>query len=372
MSGPPDEIELFRVRVPLRTAHRSAHVQQAERDSVLVRVRTSDGLGWGECPTLSEPGYATETTDEAWAALRDVLVPALLEGRPLDDVAVRDVTDAHPASVGALRDAVLDERLRHAGRSLRVELGAAETVAMCGVVAAAGDTPSRAAAAALELAESGVAMVKVKITPGHDLEVIDAVRRAVDGLPVAADANGSYRLLGEPEERRRIEDVDRMGLAYLEQPFEPDTPWDHLRDVRDALRTPMALDESITSFAALDAALEATAVDVVSIKPARLGGVLAAADAVRRCVGDGVDAFVGGMFELGVGRAAAAAVAGMDGCTLPTDLGPSARYVDDDVTEPVVTDGRGRLLVPDSPGIGREPSDERLDEFTVDHASLLS
>ena len=372
MTDPPDEVELFRVRVPLRSAHRSAHVEQSVRDSVLVRVRTSDGFGWGECPTLSEPGYATETTDQAWVALRDVLVPALLEGRPFDDVSVVDVAAEHPASVGALLDAVLDADLRRSGRSLRASLDAAESVEMCGVVAAAGDSPSRAAAAALELAESGVAMVKVKITPGHDLDVIDAVRRAVDGLPVAADANGSYRLLGEPEERRRIEDLDRMGLAYLEQPFEPETPWDHLRDVREALRTPMALDESITSVASLRDALDAAALDVLSVKPARLGGVTAAVDAVRVCVNAGVDAFVGGMFELGVGRAAAAAVAALDGCTLPTDLGPSDRYVDGDVTEPVVTDGRGRLLVPDGPGVGREPLDERLDAWTVDHAAVIA
>jgi O-succinylbenzoate synthase len=58
------------------------------------------------------------------------------------------------------------------------------------------------------------------------------------------------------------------------------------------------------------------------------------------------------MVELGVGRAAAAAVAALEGCTLPTDLGPSAQYVAEDLAGPVLADDDGRLVVPDGPGIG--------------------
>jgi O-succinylbenzoate synthase len=84
----------------------------------------------------------------------------------------------------------------------------------------------------------------------------------------------------------------------------------------------------------------------------------------------GVEAFVGGMFELGIGRAAAAAVATLPGCTVPTDLGPSRRYVERDVCEPVVTDGTGLLVVPEGAGIGRVPDAARLAEVTVDQVVL--
>ena len=95
----------------------------------------------------------------------------------------------------------------------------------------------------------------------------------------------------------------------------------------------MALDESLVSPDAVRSALAAGAVDVVSVKPARLGGVAAAAAVVRLAAEAGRPAFVGGMLELGIGRAGAAAVAAMAGCTLPTDLGPSAAYVEADVCD---------------------------------------
>jgi O-succinylbenzoate synthase len=95
--------------------------------------------------------------------------------------------------------------------------------------------------------------------------------------------------------------------------------------------------------------------DVASVKPARIGGVLAAARAASRCAGAGVPCFVGGMFELGIGRAAALAVASLDACDLPTDLGPSHRYVADDVCEPLRTDGSGAVVVPSGAGFGRVP-----------------
>jgi O-succinylbenzoate synthase len=80
--------------------------------------------------------------------------------------------------------------------------------------------------------------------------------------------------------------------------------------------------------------------------------------------------FVGGLLETGVGRAVAAAlaagiVAGNPGETLPCDLGPSSQYFDDDVTDPVVVDGAGDLVVPTGPGIGVVPRADRLGAVTV-------
>jgi O-succinylbenzoate synthase len=76
------------------------------------------------------------------------------------------------------------------------------------------------------------------------------------------------------------------------------------------------------------------------------------------------------MFELGIGRAHAAAVAALDGCTLPSDLGPSRAYVDVDVCEPIVVDGAGRLVVPSGPGCGRVPDEDALAAFAVDEVVL--
>ncbi len=348
--------------MPLVRPHRAAHGLESEREVVLVEWTDRDGeVGWGECPTLSHPGYVIGTTDEAWGTLVGELGPKVASG----SWSVDDVGDtgggARTAAVAALRDARLDAGLRRRGVSLSEHLGATRaTVRRCVVLADLGGDPGALALRAAAARDGGASMVKVKIAPGHDAEVITAVRAAVGDLPVAADANGSYREPGQ------LAEVDRCGLAYLEQPFSAAAEWDELASAHRRLRTPIALDESLGSPDATRRAIEAGALDVVSVKPSRLGGIEAAAGVVRLAAAAGLPVFIGGMLELAIGRAGAAALAAMAGCSLPTDLGPSDAYVAPDIAEPLVLDDRGRLVVPAGPGLGRRPDPARLRDDTVD------
>jgi hypothetical protein len=45
-------------------------------------------------------------------------------------------------------------------------------------------------------------------------------------------------------------------------------------------------------------------------------------------------------------------------------------YVDVDITDPLVAAADDRMVVPDGPGIGREPRLDRLRARTVDHVEL--
>lgn len=339
--------------------HRSAHGTELERDVVLVEWTRDDGVaGWGECPTLSAEGYATETTDRAWAALTTELGPAALDGRMTLAAGV-------VAATAALADARLDAELRARSTSLVDHLGATHTVlARTVVLAAVGDDPELLVTRARAAIDGGAALIKVKIAPGHDEVPLANLRSSLPDVALAADANGSY---GHPDE---LAAIDRLGLRYLEQPFPATSTWDELARWHGALTTPAALDESLVSLDALRSALLAGAADVVSIKPARLGGIEAAARAVQMAADAGSDVFVGGMLELGIGRAGAAAVAALAGITLPTDLGPSSSYVQVDVCEPVVCDEAGRLVVPVGVGNGRIPDEDRLEEFGVDEVVL--
>ena len=352
MSGaPPARVELWRVRAPLRRPHRSARSDQSWRESILVGWHDASGVvGWGECPTLAG-GYVTEPTDVAWTALVSDLVPAALSGRsPGLSVA--------PAASASVLDAALDARLRAGSTPLASHLadrqGCAhrEAVAWCAVLADVDASASELAEAARAAVAQGASMVKVKLASAAR-ERLMAVCSAVE-VPVAADANGS---LGAPD----LAAIDDLGLAYLEQPLAPTLTWEEWASARASLRTPLALDESLPSLDALRSALLAGALDVVSVKPARLGGWAAAAEAAALARRHGAACFVGGMFELGVGRAGALCVASLELFGLPCDLGPSSRYVEPDVCEPLVTDADGRMAVPGGPGLGRTPEPERLE-----------
>ena len=373
----PAEIRFLRVNLPLLHQHSAAHGTEQIRDVILVSWKLFDGtVGWGECPTLSSDGYVTESTERAWVGLTTQLGPVVLRSG-LATATNSAVSAGLIASAAALADASLDARLRSEGRSLLEELLslssspptgerpiAKQALSRCVVIADLGASPRKLAELASEAAEGGAAMVKIKIAPGHDVEGLLAVRAAIGDLPLAADANGSYAGLSE------ILAVDALGLDFLEQPFPAGLPWEELARLRSSMRTPLALEESLSSIEAVKSAVLAEAVDVVSVKPARLGGMRAAALAVETASSAGLGVFVGGMLELGIGRAGAAAVAALPGCNLPTDLGPSQQYVETDICDPINVNPAGELILPTGPGNGRVPREEQLQQFCVDEVLL--
>lgn len=365
MTSHPDsevaEVELVRVRVPLVSALRSAHGAESIRDLVLVRVTLVDGsTGWGECSALARPTYSAEYTAGAWAVLRDELVPDLLAGSTGNVV-------GHPMATHALSTARLDAGLRQRGRPLVEELGhrygrPAKHLPVTAVVGRAPSIDALVAVVDARLAD-GAVLIKVKVTPHpDDLAAVTAVRAIWPDLALAVDGNGTL-------DHRSLSILDGLGLAYVEQPAPAD---DLLASAAMAKRlgSPVALDESISSVGALEVALTVSACQVVNVKPARVGGVQVAANLAQVAVDAGCAVFVGGMLESGIGRAAALAVAALPMCTLPTDLGPSNRYFNPDISTAVTTDERGWVVVPVGPGIGVLPIPGRLNQTAVDRLVL--
>jgi O-succinylbenzoate synthase len=362
-------VRLWRVAVPLRRPFVASHGVEARRASTLVEVvRAGGACGWGECPALERPTYTGEYAAGAWRLLADELVPATLAGRG-------DTIRGHPMARFAVESALTDASLRESGTGLaaalagegphhpgegrhRRRLERTEVIDQRGGV-------DQTLAAVTAAADDGARLVKLKIEPGADRQPLRAVRATFPDLALAADANGSYA--GHPVGELRW--VDDLRLVYLEQPYPVDDLLGH-RAAASALRTPVALDESVASLGTLAVALELGALGALNVKPARLGGLAAAVAAIEACARRRVPCFVGGMLELGVGRAAAAAVAALPTCTLPTDLGPSERYVAEDITDPIVSDADGRLVVPDGPGLGVGVRPDRLAAVALDVVEL--
>jgi O-succinylbenzoate synthase len=132
------------------------------------------------------------------------------------------------------------------------------------------------------------------------------------------------------------------------------------------LRTPICLDETITSTTVARDAIALRACGAVSIKPGRVGGLEEARRVHDACVAAEVPALVGGMLETGVGRAALVALAALPGFTMTGDCSASERYFgpDGDLTEPFVLED-GRLRVPTGPGLGVTVRPDQLARYTV-------
>ena len=184
---------------------------------------------------------------------------------------------------------------------------------------------------------------------------------------MAADANASYRS-DDPDHLDALIALDRLGLAWLEQPFTADDLVGHAQ-LAQRLDTPICLDESVTSLGVVETALALGLRPIMCVKAARLGGPTPARRLLDWCHDEGLDAYIGGMLSSGIGRAADRALAGLAAANRVGDIGGDDRYFTEDVTSPVEIDRKGRVPtvgVEGVAGLGVDVDAERLAKLTTD------
>lgn len=356
-------LELRRVSMPLVSPFRTSFGTQTSRDILLVKAVTDAAEGWGECVTLPDPVYSPEYTDGAADVIRRFLVPALtgveLSGAHMVGEALAHFK-GHRMAKAAIEMAVLDAELRAVGRSFARELGAVHTSVPCGVSVGIMDEIPRLLDAVDEYLAEGYVRIKLKIEPGWDIDVVRAVRERIgDDVQLQVDANTAYTLA----DAQHLARLDEFDLLLIEQPLEEEEVLGHA-DLARIVKTPICLDESITSAQTAADAIRLGATSIVNIKPGRVGGYLEARRIHDLAAAQSVPVWCGGMLESGLGRAANIALAALPGFSLPGDVSASGRFYRTDITEPFVMRD-GRLDVPQGPGLGVTPIPEILDELTT-------
>ena len=353
--------ELRRVGLPLVSPFRTSFSTQTERDILLVKVVTDEAEGWGECVTLGDPLYSPEYTDGAADIMKRYFISAISGVR--DAIGVGQALHpfkGHPMAKAALETAVLDAELRASGRSFGRELGSVKDRVPCGVSVGIMDSIPELLDAVGGYIDEGYVRIKLKIEPGWDIEPLRAVReRFGDDVQLQVDANTAYTLA----DARHLAKLDDFDLLLIEQPLEEEDIVGHA-DLAKMMKTPICLDESITSAQTAAAAIRLGATSVINIKPGRVGGYLEARRIHDLAVAAGVPVWCGGMLESGIGRAANIALASLPGFTLPGDVSSSSRFYETDITEPWVMED-GHLTVPTGPGLGVAPIPELLEAFTT-------
>jgi L-alanine-DL-glutamate epimerase-like enolase superfamily enzyme len=210
---------------------------------------------------------------------------------------------AEPYDRAALEAAALDLALRQAGTSLqRLAGGGATSVRYVVSFERTADPVARAEA---ELA-AGAPGLKVDVDPAWGEATYAALARL--GRVAVLD----FKRSGSPVEHERAH--RHVPEALLEDPLPGREPWSA------ALLRRWSVDAPVTSAAALAALSPRPA--ALNVKPARMGGVLEALAAVAWAGARDVVPYVGGMFEVGIGRPqlrALAAVLCPDG---PNDVAP--------------------------------------------------
>jgi O-succinylbenzoate synthase len=177
-----------------------------------------------------------------------------------------------------------------------------------------------------------------------------------------ADANNAYTI----EEADRLAELDAFDLMMIEQPLDHMDIVQHAR-LQRRLRTPICLDESITSVQRARDMIELGSGRIINIKPGRVGGFTSSLRIHDVAQQHGIPVWCGGMLESGIGRAYNVALASLPNFSLPGDLSPSARYWERDIVTPEWTmNEAGMVRVPrDVAGIGVRVDEDRIEDLTV-------
>ena len=362
-------VELRRISMPLVAPFRTSFGVETMRDVLLLRAVLDGGLsgeseGWGECVAISDPLYSSEYVDASVDVLKRFLLPTLFRLGHVDGAAVGPALapfKGHWMSKAAIETAVLDAELRATGRSFARELGATRDRVPCGVSVGIHDSVGALLESVAGYVSAGYVRIKLKIEPGWDTEPVRAVReRFGDDLLLQVDANTAYTL----RDARHLARLDEFNLLLLEQPLPEDDVLGHAELAR-LVKTPICLDESITSARTAAAAITLGACSIINIKPGRVGGYLEARRIHDVCQAHGIAVWCGGMLETGLGRAANVALAALPGFTLPGDTSASDRFYQTDITEPFVLSPDGYLDVPTGPGLGVLPLRDELAAVTT-------
>ena len=370
-----DRISLREVRLPLKEPFRISSGVVTERRIFLLELHDAAGIStWAECVAGEQPNYTAETIDTAWYAIQQWIGPRVLGVRFNGPEEVhaelnRDLR-GHPMAKAAVEMGCWALAATAEGVPLSKRIGGTRDRVATGISLGIQANPAALVERAAAALAQGYRKIKVKISPGSDIAFVRAVREALGAdIHLMADANSAYTL----NDADHLAQLDEFNLIMIEQPLGADDIRQHA-ELQRRLRTPICLDESITS---VDRARDMIALGsgrIVNIKPGRVGGYSASRAIHDVCQQNGIPVWCGGMLESGVGRAYNVALASLPNFTLPGDLSPSARYWERDLVKPEWTmDAQGMVPVPRSrPGIGVTIDMDRVDALTARTATLAS
>jgi O-succinylbenzoate synthase len=363
-------IEMREIRLRLRHFFETSFGRTVERRILLVRVVGGDGAeGWGECTAGEGPFYSEEWIDGAWEVTRDFLAPMVLAGSAgtaAEVGALMSRVRGHRMAKAGVETACWDLETRRLGVPLWRHLGGSRPEVPCGVSIGIQDSHGELLDKIEKELAAGYQRIKIKIKPGWDGEVVEAVRARFPQILLMVDANSAYTLADVPLFRA----LDSHRLLMVEQPLAYDDMYDHAR-LQSRIETAVCLDESVRSSEDARKALALGACRIINIKLGRVGGHAEARRVEAVCREGGVPVWCGGMLESGVGRAHNVAMSTLAGFTLPGDVTASARYWEEDIIDPPVTvTPRGTIHAPEAPGIGFEVNRARVEAHTVRSETL--
>ncbi|MDX6594818.1 MAG: L-Ala-D/L-Glu epimerase [Solirubrobacterales bacterium] len=343
-------VEVIPYALPFRDFYVTARGSLAQREMVLLRLRSDDGLtGLGEAVPMSLRGGASLARVVGELEL-------LSELSELDEAALSGgiANLSAPARCAALT-ALMDLRGRRATAGGRPSPAAAGAV-RCNATLVAGE-PAAVADDALRWAAEGFSTFKLKLGTGDDAGQVRAVREAVGPeARIRVDANAAWDVAAA---KRTLAELEELDIELAEQPV---ATLEEAAEVAASTSIPIAADESVQSRADADRAVALGACDLAGVKLSKVGGPEEAI-----AVAEVLPSYLSSALDGPIGIAAAAQVAQTLGENAPAgalDLahGLATQRLFSSTVASVECELRdGMLHSPPGPGLGVEIDERALD-----------
>lgn len=359
-----DRIEVHLIRVPFDMGAAPTSfggMNWTSVDSLFVRVCTDQGVdGWGE-------GWGHAACPVTRATLETLVGPAFIG---------RDISD---------RNALMDEMQRrfhlhgrtgaamHALSAIEIALwDIAGKLANAPLATLLGGQPRelRAYASLLRYSEPDLVAAAVERTLSQGFRhlklhedtvaAVEAARGAAgEEVWIALDTNCPWSVSKSIDMARRLE---RLNLAWLEEPVWP--PEDHtgLARVRAATSIPIAAGENLATVRELATLLQAGGVDICQPSVIKFGGIEAVRQAVVLMRAHGID-YVPHCFYFGPGFLASLHLAAAYAADVPFELFHGK--LEASPYHEAVQARNGKVSVPAGPGLGLEPDMAVLERYRL-------
>jgi L-alanine-DL-glutamate epimerase-like enolase superfamily enzyme len=326
-----------------RHVFRTARTTSATSESVIVELSNGHVSGVGEAAPSRFYGENTQTVTAFLERMRPVIDVCAHESELMAALTSRGGT-TDPAARASLEIAAHDMAAKRYGIPLyrHFEL---DPLAVPATTFSIGlDEPDVMVAKALEF--PGFPMYKVKLDRETDPAVVKRIKEAT-GAAVTVDANCGWT---RDEAVRKLAVLADYGVEFVEQPVAADDI-EGLGFVRERSAVPIFADESCPTGGRIPA-LEGL-VDGIVVKLMKCGGLVEAVRMARDARARGMKTMIGCMLESSLAITAAAHIAPlMDYADLDSGL-----LLENDPYVGVRID-RGRMTLPDEPGLGVHPAGE--------------
>ena len=288
-------------------------------DAVVVELRFSDIIGYGEAETVQQ--ITGETPEVLFDVSAGIL--ASMEGQSFESVEdvslfITSFCHGNNAAKSAVDMAFHDALGKMHGISVADLLGGSMRPRITSFTIPIGDVNEN-----LKLLDryqkAGARIIKVKVgkSATKDAERLTVIAGKLDdGVTFFADANQGYRLT---DAVKISEILYRNEALFFEQPMIRNDLV-AFRNLRRKAGIPIMLDESISSPKDVLDAVCADAADMVNVKLSKSGGIRNAIKTLVAAQAAGLDAMVGCMLESKLGIAASLAVANAVNNVKYTDL----------------------------------------------------